>query len=137
MLFLHNLIRPEQFGFRNHEERISLYISQREICQICQRRKFKGKYLCSLSWSGFKYNTTISIRGSRVFDNCLKICSYCEEGEQSFIQLILECFSFSIYRSQSLNFINDLFIIYSDKIRTLLFLTLNIFSYFFLAEFQI
>eukprot|EP00833_Pecoramyces_ruminatium_P002775 jgi/Orpsp1_1/1176807/evm.model.c7180000059111.1 len=39
--FTHNYIRPEQFGFRNHEECISLYISIREICQ---RRKFKGKF---------------------------------------------------------------------------------------------
>jgi len=35
-----NFIRPEQFGFRNKEECISLYISIREICQ---RRKFSGK----------------------------------------------------------------------------------------------
>ena len=33
----HNFVRPEQFGFRNKEECISLYISIREICQ---RRKF-------------------------------------------------------------------------------------------------
>jgi len=31
--FKHNFIRPEQFGFRNHEKCISLYISIREICQ--------------------------------------------------------------------------------------------------------
>jgi len=30
--FKHNFIRPELFGFRNHEECISLYISIREIC---------------------------------------------------------------------------------------------------------
>ena len=36
----HNFIRPEQFGFRNKEECISLYISIREICQ---RRKINGK----------------------------------------------------------------------------------------------
>jgi len=39
--FKHNFIRPEQFGFRNHEESISLYISIREICQ---KRKFKGEF---------------------------------------------------------------------------------------------
>ena len=39
--FSHNFIRPEQFGFRNHEECISLFISIREICQ---RRKFQGKF---------------------------------------------------------------------------------------------
>ena len=39
--FNHNFIRPEQFGFRNHEECISLYISIREICQ---RRKFQNKF---------------------------------------------------------------------------------------------
>ena len=37
----HGFIRPEQFGFRNKEECISLYISIREICQ---RRKIKGKF---------------------------------------------------------------------------------------------
>ena len=37
----HNFIRPEQFGFRNREECISLFIS---ICDICQRRKFANKY---------------------------------------------------------------------------------------------
>ena len=37
----HGFIRPEQFGFRNKEECISLFISIREICQ---RRKFQGKF---------------------------------------------------------------------------------------------
>ena len=37
----HGFISPEQFGFRNKEECISLYISIREICQ---RRKIKGKF---------------------------------------------------------------------------------------------
>jgi hypothetical protein len=38
----HKFIRPEQFGFRNKEECISLYISIREICQ---RRKFQGNFI--------------------------------------------------------------------------------------------
>jgi len=37
----HKFVRPEQFGFRNKEECISLYISIREICQ---RRNFKGNF---------------------------------------------------------------------------------------------
>ena len=37
----HGFIRPEQFGFRNKEECISLFISIREICQ---RRMIKGKF---------------------------------------------------------------------------------------------
>jgi len=37
----HKFVRPEQFGFRNREEWISLYISIREICQ---GRKFKGNF---------------------------------------------------------------------------------------------
>ena len=37
----HGFIRSEQFGFRNKEECISLFISIREICQ---RRKFQGKF---------------------------------------------------------------------------------------------
>ena len=36
----HGFIRPEQFGFRNKEECVSLYISLREICQ---RRKFNNQ----------------------------------------------------------------------------------------------
>ncbi len=36
----HNFIRPEQFGFRNKEECISLFVSIRDICQ---RRKFANK----------------------------------------------------------------------------------------------
>jgi len=36
-----NFIWSEQFGFRNKEECISLYISIREICQ---RRKFQGYF---------------------------------------------------------------------------------------------
>jgi len=35
-----NLIRPEQFGFRNKEKNVSLFISIREICQ---RRKNDNK----------------------------------------------------------------------------------------------
>ena len=35
----HNIIRPEQYGFRNKEESISLYISIREMCQ---RRRMCG-----------------------------------------------------------------------------------------------
>lgn len=35
-----NLIRPEQFGFRNKEESVSLFIS---IKEICQRRQFDNK----------------------------------------------------------------------------------------------
>ena len=36
----HNFIRPEQFGFRNKEECISLFVSIRDICQ---RRKYANK----------------------------------------------------------------------------------------------
>ena len=39
--FSNGIIRPEQFGFRNKEECISLFVSIREICQ---RRKFKDKF---------------------------------------------------------------------------------------------
>ena len=39
--FEHKFIRPEQFGYRNKEECISLYISIREIYQ---RRKFQGNF---------------------------------------------------------------------------------------------
>ena len=39
--FEHKFVRLEQFGFRNKEEFISLYISVRKICQ---RRKFQGNF---------------------------------------------------------------------------------------------
>ena len=39
--FQHHIIRPEQYGFRNNEESISLYISIREICQ---RRRMNGDH---------------------------------------------------------------------------------------------
>jgi len=38
----HNFIRPEQFGFRNHEEYINLFITIREICQ---RKRFSSHTL--------------------------------------------------------------------------------------------
>jgi len=41
MPFEHKFVRPEQFGFRNKKECISLYISIREICQ---RRKLEGNF---------------------------------------------------------------------------------------------
>jgi len=37
----YNFIRPEQFGFRDREECINLFISVREICQ---KRKLLGKF---------------------------------------------------------------------------------------------
>ena len=40
----HKFVRPEQFGFRNKEECISLYISIREIYQ---RRKISRKFYLS------------------------------------------------------------------------------------------
>ena len=36
----HSFIRPEQFGFRNKEDCINLFVS---IHDICQRRKFANK----------------------------------------------------------------------------------------------
>jgi len=39
--FEHSFIKPEQFSFLNHKEYISFNIS---IKEICQRRKFKGKF---------------------------------------------------------------------------------------------
>ena len=40
--FEHKFVGPEQFGFKNKEKCISLYISIREICQ---RRKFQGNFI--------------------------------------------------------------------------------------------
>jgi len=47
----HKFVRPKQFGFRNKEEYISLFISIREICQ---RRKFQGNFYLSYFFSILK-----------------------------------------------------------------------------------
>jgi len=41
------LLGPEQFGFRNKEECVSLFISIREICQRCKNDN-KETYLAFL-----------------------------------------------------------------------------------------
>jgi len=43
----------------------------------------------------------------------------CGKGDQSFIHWIFECSTFSLYRCKSLGFIDDLFIIFADKVRNL------------------
>jgi len=57
----HKFIRPEQFGFRNKEECISLYISIREICQ---RRKFQGN---------FTYLAFLDLKKKKAYDSVVPI----------------------------------------------------------------
>jgi len=72
----HGFIRPEQFGFRNKEECISLYISIREICQ---RRMIKGKFTY-LAFLDFKkvydsvpiYNILTKLSNIGIRDKCLR-----------------------------------------------------------------
>jgi len=66
--------------------------------------------------AGCKYNTIITIRSGRVSDDCPKFCPCCGKGEQSFI---FECSTFSLCRCKSLDFIDDLFIIFANKVRNL------------------
>jgi len=44
-----NFIRPEQFGFRNKEKSVSLFISIREICQR-HKNDNKETYLAFLDF---------------------------------------------------------------------------------------
>jgi len=53
--FSHNFIRPEQFGFRNHEKCISLFISIREI--LSKKKISREIYLFSFSRSLKKHTT--------------------------------------------------------------------------------
>jgi len=67
--------------------------------------------------AGYKYNTIISIRSGRVSNNCSKFFPCCGKGDQSFIHWIFECSPFSLCRYKSLDFIDDLFILFADKVR--------------------
>jgi len=49
----------------------------------------------------------------------------CGKGEQSFIHWIFECSTFSLCRFKSLDFIDDLFIIFVNKVRNLSLLPSN------------
>jgi hypothetical protein len=66
---------------------------------------------------GYKYNTTIAIRIGRVSEDCPKTCPCCGEGNQSFEHWIFKCNALSSFRWNSLNFIDDLNVLFVRKIR--------------------
>jgi len=66
---------------------------------------------------GYKYNTTIFIRMGRVSEVCPKSCPCCGEGNQSFEHWIFKCDVLASFRWNSLNFIDDLYVLFLRKIR--------------------
>ena len=67
----------------------------------------------------YKYNTTIAIRMGRVSEDCPKSCPCCGEGNQSFEHWIFKCDALASFRWNSLNFIDDLYVLFIRKIRAL------------------
>jgi len=66
---------------------------------------------------GYKYNTTIAIRMGRVSEDCPKTCLCCGEVNQSFEYWIFKCDALASFRWNSLNFIDDLYVLFLRKIR--------------------
>jgi len=66
---------------------------------------------------GYKYNTTIAIRMDKVSEDCPKSCPCCGEGKQSFEHWIFKCDALASLRWNSLNFIDDLYVLFLRKIR--------------------
>jgi len=81
---------------------------------------------------GYKYNTTIAIRMGRVLEDYPKICPSCGEGNQSFEHWIFKCNALASFRWNSLNFIDDLYVLFIRKIRVLNHLS----SYDFISDFN-
>ena len=66
---------------------------------------------------GYKYNITIAIRRGRVSEDCPKSCPCCGEGNQSFEHWIFKCDPLVFFSWNSLNFIDDLYVLFLRKIR--------------------
>jgi len=67
----------------------------------------------------YKYNTTVAIRMGRVSEDCPKTCPCCGENNQSFEHWIFKCNALASFRWNSLNFIDDLYVLFARKIRVL------------------
>jgi len=65
----------------------------------------------------YKYNTTIAIRMDRVSEDCPKTFPCCGQGNRSFEYWIFKCDSLASFRWNSLNFIDDLYVLLIRKIR--------------------
>ena len=81
---------------------------------------------------GYKYNTTIAIRMSRVSEDCPKTCPCCGGNNQSFEHWIFKCDALASFRWNSLNFIDDLYDLFIRKIRAFN----SLFSYDFISDFE-
>ena len=81
---------------------------------------------------GYKYNTTIAVRIGRISEDCPKSCPCCGEGNRSFEHWIFKCDALASFRWNSLNFINDLYVLFIRKIRA--FIPLS--SYDSISEFE-
>ncbi|KAG4087309.1 hypothetical protein H8356DRAFT_1433819 [Neocallimastix lanati (nom. inval.)] len=66
---------------------------------------------------GYKYNTTIAIRMGRVSEDCPKSCPCRGEDKKSFEHWIFKCDALASFRWNSLNFIDDLYVLFLRKIR--------------------
>ena len=66
---------------------------------------------------GYIYNSKIAYKSGKVSKECPSYCPCCQQGEQSFEHWIFDCPFFSLIRWNSLDFINDLFITFADKIK--------------------
>ena len=53
----------------------------------------------------------------RVSENCPKSCPCCGEGNQSFGHWIFKCDALASFRWNSLNFIDNLYVLFLRKIR--------------------
>jgi hypothetical protein len=53
----------------------------------------------------------------RVSEDCPKTCPCCDEGNHSFEHWIFKCIALASFRWNSLNFIDDLYVLFIRKIR--------------------
>jgi hypothetical protein len=59
----------------------------------------------------------------RISEDCPKTCSCCGEDNQSFEHWIFQCNALASFRWNSLNFIDDLYVLFARKIRVLIHLS--------------
>jgi len=72
--FTHGIIRSEQFGFRNNEEYISLFVSIREIRQ---RKKFNDQFIFLVFLDLKKAYDSVPIYNIHAKHNNIDICGKC------------------------------------------------------------
>ncbi|ORX81947.1 hypothetical protein BCR32DRAFT_279342 [Anaeromyces robustus] len=66
---------------------------------------------------GYVYDLKIAFKSEKVSKECPSYCPCYQQGHQSFEHWIVYCPFFSLIRWNSLDFINDLFITFTDKIK--------------------